>query len=92
MSQVGGVGGKKFEVGPTEFGEATGAIRDGEAIDIAGASGRLDFDLARGEAPSDIQIWCLGVTGKDERSGVFYSASEQKLLGSLTEAPCRAMP
>jgi branched-chain amino acid transport system substrate-binding protein len=92
MSQVGGVGGKKFEVGPTEFGEATGAIRDGEAIDIAGASGRLDFDLARGEAPSDIQIWCLGVMGKDERSGVFYSASEQKLLGSLTAAPCRAMP
>ena len=92
MSKVGGVGGKKFEVGPTEFGEATGAIRDGEAIDIAGASGRLDFDLARGEAPSDIQIWCIGATGEDERSGVYYSASDQSLKGSLTAAPCRAMP
>ena len=66
--------------------------RSKQAIDIAGASGRLDFDLARGEAPSDIQIWCIGATGQDERSGVYYSASDQSLKGSLTEAPCRAMP
>src|SRR5262249_42048823 len=28
-------------------------------IDIDGSSGPLNFDLATGEAPSDVQIWCI---------------------------------
>jgi branched-chain amino acid transport system substrate-binding protein len=56
-------------------------------INYNGASGPLDFDETTGEAPSDIQIWCLpesgGMTGGGRSSGRFYEAASGKLAGTF---------
>lgn len=52
-------------------------------VDYDGASGPLDFDLATGDAPSDIRIWCIGRTGTVEaltqNTGVLWQASTAAL-------------
>lgn len=54
-------------------------------IDFNGASGPLDWDLTRGEAISDIVIWCLPKNGMDSiPSGVLYSAANDSISGSLS--------
>ncbi|MEO5726465.1 MAG: hypothetical protein ABI134_12920, partial [Byssovorax sp.] len=58
-------------------------------IDYNGASGPLDFDNKTGEAPSDIQIWCIpkdqstGKAGSALSSGQSYSAASDKLVGVI---------
>jgi hypothetical protein len=58
------------------------------SIDIAGASGPLNFDPATGEAKSDIQIWCLpksasGAASPSVYSGLVYDALTEQLSGSF---------
>jgi ABC-type branched-subunit amino acid transport system substrate-binding protein len=52
-------------------------------VDYDGASGPLDFDLATGEAPSDIRLWCIGKTGGVEaptqNTGVIWLASTKAM-------------
>jgi hypothetical protein len=59
-----------------------------QSINYDGASGPLDFDPSTGEAPSDIQIWCLpavaGGAGSFTSSGRFYDAATAQLAGSFT--------
>lgn len=78
-----------------DIGTAFGALQDaasqmktGSVIDFTGASGPLNFDLKHGEAPSDIQIWCMPVgsgqpAGAAKQSGYYYDAQTDKMTGSL---------
>lgn len=65
-------------------------IQSAGSINYRGASGELDFDSLTGEAPSDVQIWCVpsGQLPPEGyvRSGLFYSAETKALSGVLT--PC----
>src|SRR4029079_19470411 len=47
------------KVGPTGFGGYFTTAASTQCIDFEGASGELDFDNQRGEATSDIAMWCL---------------------------------
>jgi branched-chain amino acid transport system substrate-binding protein len=51
---------------PTEAGIAlaVGEILAGRSIDYDGISGPLDFDSSIGEAPADIEIWCVQRDGQ----------------------------
>jgi ABC-type branched-subunit amino acid transport system substrate-binding protein len=51
---------------PTEagIGNAMEEILAGRSIDYEGASGPLDFDPSTGEAPADIEVWCIEVDGR----------------------------
>lgn len=66
-------------------------IRSGD-VDFLGASGPLDFDVATGEAPSDIQVWCLpenkdGTTDPATFSGRYLPAGGNALVGSMDVCP-----
>jgi branched-chain amino acid transport system substrate-binding protein len=57
-------------------------------IDFNGSSGPLNFDLTKGEAPSDIQIWCMPPGGSTPAgaagfSGYYYDAAANKMTGTL---------
>ncbi|MCU0682971.1 MAG: ABC transporter substrate-binding protein [Polyangiaceae bacterium] len=83
------VAGTTINVGAGDAGRAFGALRAGQGIDFVGASGPLNFDLATGEALSDIQIWCVkmgeGASPKPEPQGSFagpkLSADTNALVG-----------
>jgi Periplasmic binding protein len=81
--------GAQVDVGADSINSTFMKVANDGSIDFNGASGPLDFDLATGEAPSDIQIWCLPKdqsTGKAEsalNSGLSYSAAKDKLVGSV---------
>ncbi|MFP2963515.1 ABC transporter substrate-binding protein [Myxococcus sp. 1LA] len=46
----------RFNLGTEGFASARAAIRNGQVIDVTGASGNLDFD-ATGEAPSEYELF-----------------------------------
>ena len=54
--------GAPFELGPTDFTPAAAALEQGTSINVAGASGSLDFNPLTGEAPSPISIWQISGT------------------------------
>ncbi len=62
-------------------------LQAGNSIDYQGASGSLKFDANTGEAPSDIQIWCVTKSGNkangERNSGRFYSADDLILEGTF---------
>lgn len=80
---------KKIDVGTEDINKALPSLAAGENIDFNGASGPLDFDPDTGEAPSDIQIWCLPESPSTKKattavsSGLFYSATDKKLVGEI---------
>ncbi len=89
------VDGPKVDVGGANLSmgfQALFARTDGGAaatFNFEGASGPLDFDLDRGEAPSNIEVWCIGTDqGKPVfgASGRYYDASRAEIIGSFT--PC----
>jgi branched-chain amino acid transport system substrate-binding protein len=55
----------------------------GDGIDFDGASGPLDFDVTRGEAPADIQVWCVDAKGAFQYTGLFYDAGKSQISGTL---------
>lgn len=57
-------------------------------IDLTGATGKLDFDLATGEAPFDQAILCVGIDARGRasegiESGLVYAADAKRLVGAL---------
>jgi hypothetical protein len=55
---------------------------------LNGATGKLDFDPARGEASFDHSILCVGVDGSGRASdgvasGLVYTGATQKLAGTM---------
>lgn len=80
--------GKSVDVGHLNISAAFKELTSGGKVDINGASGPLDFDLTTGEAPSDIQIWCLpkdanGLATSPINSGLYLDAKTLTLGGAL---------
>jgi hypothetical protein len=68
--------------------EYTSQFTDGTSPDVFGAAGPLDFNLATGEAPSDIQIWCMprgsdGTAQSAIGSGLYLDAGSNALQGAI---------
>ncbi len=81
--------GPNTEPGATNINAAFAVLSSGKNIDYNGASGPLNFDIATGEAPSDIQVWCIPTednttTGKAAaavNSGIFFDAAKDAISG-----------
>lgn len=86
--------GTEVRVGPTSLNTGFGIMANpsGGNIDFAGASGPLDFDVKKGEAASDVLIWCMKRTGnknlRQPQSGLIFSAASLKLVGDEEEPGC----
>jgi hypothetical protein len=69
-------GDTSIEVGTLQFGNGASELRDDRDINLAGASGPLDFD-ANDEAASDILVWCLpGSSADGIASGTNWSPGD----------------
>ena len=81
------IGGSKSPVGAGNIQSAFQVLESGNAIDIDGASGPLDFDLAKHEALSDITVWCISTDGSGNpvfaASGRYYDSPSQQMKGSF---------
>jgi len=82
------IGGQATNVGAAGIKSAFQVLQSGNAIDIAGASGPLNFDLTKHEAISDITVWCISKDGSGNPifapSGRFYDSATQKMSGSFS--------
>lgn len=81
--------GPKVIVGSATINQAFGALSANamDHIDFDGASGPLDFDVLVGEAPSDIQLWCVvhGASPGEyvfDTTGRYYDASANMMAGT----------
>jgi branched-chain amino acid transport system substrate-binding protein len=74
----------RIEVGPNGLNPGFQRLAEGGAIKFTGASGSLDFDVSVGEAPSDIDVWCVTQSGAPgfRSSGIYYSADSDSLIGT----------
>ena len=72
-------------VGPAGIFEAFSALRAGKKIDLEGAFGPLNFDLATGEVAVDQAILCFGSGESAEmrESGLIYDPRTKSLRGKL---------
>jgi branched-chain amino acid transport system substrate-binding protein len=81
------VGGQKLAVGAANIKTAIQVLESGNAIDIDGASGPLDFDLNAHEAKSDITVWCISKDGNGNPifapSGRYYDAPSGSMKGTF---------
>ncbi len=67
----------QINVGSTGIGSANSALQQGGTIDFVGASGQLQFALDTGEAPSEIQVWCIpSATAEGVFSGIYYDGAQ----------------
>ncbi|HTJ83903.1 MAG TPA: ABC transporter substrate-binding protein [Polyangiaceae bacterium] len=80
-------GAQLVQAGPLDFGPASNDLQNGIGINYDGASGPLDFDLRYGEAPSDIQIWCIVSKSEGPFSGRYYDAKTSTMKGTLDNDP-----
>jgi branched-chain amino acid transport system substrate-binding protein len=55
--------GPALEVRPADFQPLVQAFRQGESVDIAGASGSLDYDPATEETRGPIDVWTISADG-----------------------------
>jgi hypothetical protein len=80
------VGGVPINVGTANLQTALTTLTGGKAIAIDGASGPLHFDLMAHEAPSDIDVWCVGLDGSNnpqfEDSGRSYDSASLQMVGT----------
>ncbi len=77
----------KVVVGPDQVNLGFAEMRK-DGIDFDGASGPLDFDVEKGEAAADIQIWCVhaksGAAAGFTPTGAFFDARSGLLEGTPT--------
>ena len=78
--------GEPLDVGSPGIFAAAAALRAGKNLDLAGAYGRLDFDVATGESTADFSVLCVGAgpggaASESVESGVVYDAKVRKLRG-----------
>jgi branched-chain amino acid transport system substrate-binding protein len=89
------VGGIEVKPGPTTLNAGFSTLFQGDPIDYDGISGPLDFDITTGEAPADIDIWCIKPGGGEiVASGKYYDAVKQSIAGSrqACEGPLNEPP
>jgi serine/threonine-protein kinase len=78
--------GARIEVGPSGIFQAFTLLSSGASINLIGAAGTLDFDLATGEREADLAVLCMDV-GPDGRasggleSGLTYQAHTGEIVG-----------
>jgi branched-chain amino acid transport system substrate-binding protein len=82
------VGTNPVDVGYNGISSSTTLLQNGGMIDLNGASGALEFDLTTGEAPSDIQIWCMPKDSNNQAtsaqfSGLYLDAVSKSLIGDI---------
>ncbi len=81
------IGGTPINVGVGDMQSAVTTLTGGNAIAIDGASGPLHFDLMTHEAPSDIEVWCVGLDGSSNpqfvSSGRSYDATSGMMVGTF---------
>ncbi|AKV00991.1 Branched-chain amino acid ABC transporter, amino acid-binding protein [Labilithrix luteola] len=79
--------GPTLNVGSNQINTAFQMLLAGQSFDFVGASGPLDYDLATGEAPSDMLIWCLPSDGTKALPGItteqYYDAAGKTMSGTL---------
>ena len=83
------VGGDDVNVGLNTINTAFQKLSlAGGKIDFDGASGPLNFDVDTGEAPSDVQIWCVTTDSQGGQIGAFtdiyLEAASLTLKGPVT--------
>lgn len=87
------VTGTKIEAGGTNMNKGLAALTAPGSFDFEGASGPLDFDLATGEATSNVDVWCVskGTAGKPAfvPSGRLYDAEVGSVTGTYDLAACQ---
>lgn len=78
--------GSKVDTGPNNINATINALSGGGSIDYEGASGPLDFNNDTGEAPSNIEVWCIGENNQMESvfesSDQYYDAATDNLVGT----------
>jgi branched-chain amino acid transport system substrate-binding protein len=79
---------RTIDVGIAGIFDAYNALRRGENIDLNGATGPLDFDLATGESVFDQDVVCVGTDDRglandSIESGLVFDAREKKLRGAM---------
>lgn len=83
------VGGAEVIAGPDALNTGFSALlQDGGTIDYAGVSGPLDFDVNKGEADADIDVWCIVLDTQSNpvftSSGQYYDSVSKMVVGSRT--------
>ena len=80
------VGGATIPAGPSQVNAAFSALLEPDGkIDYDGVSGPLDFDVTKGEAPADVDVWCIDATGKFTSSGQFFNSITNTVEGARTK-------
>jgi ABC-type branched-subunit amino acid transport system substrate-binding protein len=87
------VSGTKIAVGGTSMNAGFQALTSPGSFDFDGASGPLDFDLATGEARSNIDVWCIAkdATGRPvfAPSKRLFDATTNAMAGTFDAATCK---
>ncbi|WP_394848897.1 ABC transporter substrate-binding protein [Pendulispora brunnea] len=77
------------DVGLNKIPSALNTLGTGGGIDFNGASGPLDFDTKTGDAPCDVQVWCINNNSSGfNNSGYYYSAKVGSMQGNIDPAKC----
>ena len=88
------VTGAKVDVGGSNMSAGLSALLSPGMFDFEGASGPLDFDLTTGEAPSNIDVWCIQKNGGSGTpafvpSGRTYDATLGMMTGAYSTTTCQ---
>jgi branched-chain amino acid transport system substrate-binding protein len=80
--------GRPIDVGPSAIFDGMNELASGQNIDLNGATGLLDFDLATGDAPVDLAVICAdvdarGVSTNVRESGLVYEGASRSLRGAV---------
>jgi len=78
-----------LEVGLNNIPSALSTLTNNRTLDFNGASGPLDFDPTTGDAPCDVQVWCINHDSTDfVNSGYYYSSKDGGMRGSIMPSNC----
>jgi len=82
-------GGTLVPPGSDNLSNAFQTLESGTAIQYDGASGPLHWNLKTGEAPGDIEIWCIPQAMSDPIfSGLLYSGATGTMVGVVSTTNC----
>ena len=88
LARLAVAGSHHVETGPSDLLGGIASLSRGDALDLNGASGALDFDPSTGELAVDYALLCPGVDEKggasgDVESGVRFEAATGRSVGAL---------
>lgn len=64
--------GEDLNAGPNDWNDIKAAFEVGESVDLAGASGSLDFDPVTGETAAPVNVWTISDESGDWELTVMY--------------------